>query len=488
MRRTCGTGSITPRGEGRYLLRFVAAGRRQAHTITAASPDDARRKLDAMIVVLEETPEAALGSYTLRTWLIEWQRRHARSRSRKSIAQRVRCHVDTAPFADDLLTNLRERDVRDHIRRLLSRGLAPSTVRSILTLLRTALEEAREDELVAVNAARGARLPRDTPERDEVRAPLTHDDLLALFAADLRVVDKAMIAVAGVGGLRSGELHALPFANVRDEPAAVMIRVEFGGFAGAPTKNSKSRTVPVIGEGARWLRQWLAEVARDRQRNPEALLFVGDQGGRRDLTHASTWLRVRLRAAGLKEGHRFHDLRHTAAAGWLNGWWMAPLATAQVQAIMGHASVAQTEHYTGTATDAMLAAVRAAEDQRRIKVPGGVIESAALTAKSEPTGRRRPCRTETPVISTGWDTSDPSLILPVGDRAATERLVGDIASGRVTLEDIDTWREAVLAQAPEPWRSLFALPEGPFRVRAALAIARQLLAMAAPELGEQKLP
>lgn len=471
MRRPPGSGSVRKRGPGRYQLRFIAAGKPRSVMVDAKDDDDARHQMDALATRLSETPAAAPGGYTVRTWLAEWLRRNAKSRSWKPYSQRVRCYLDTAPFADELLVNLRARDVWGLVRSMLDAGHSASTVRATLAHLRTACTEAQRDELIRENPCRDVKLPRKA-KAERVRAPLTLAAVERVFASGLDAVDGAIFAAGVVGGLRAGELFAMPLRNVRAEGDVVMLHVAFGGFGGAPTKGGEARDVPVIGVGATWLARWLEIVPRDRARNPEGLLFPGRFGGRRNLSHASRWLRARLLAAGLPTGHRFHDLRHTAAAGWLNGWWGVQLPPEHVQAIMGHASVSQTEAYTGTAREAMLAAVAAAANGRRMAgAPESSSGNGVRAAENGEPMQKTACSSEGSGDSRGYDAPGQSSSI----REATAVLLRSLAGGRATAADVEAWRALVLAEMPEPWRSVVALPDGPFRVRRAVDAAEAVL-------------
>lgn len=358
--------------------------------------------------------------------------------------------------------------------------LSPTTVGPVLGQLRVMLREAVEDEIIDANPALEVRVPRALIAKvPEVRAPLTKPEFEALLAAEMPLVERAMIATAALAGLRSGEVHALPLSHVEAADGLLVVHVEFGGFGGAPTKNGKARRVPVLGPARAILEEWLAAVPRSRARNPELLAFPGPQGGRRDYNHAGEWLRVRLRAAGVEKAIRFHDLRHTAGTALENGWFGPPLAREHVQAILGHATLAQTEHYTGGAGEAMLRAVRTWRDQDGISAPDAARENALSEARTSTTARRTPCSAEKADNPEGWPGFDPSLIL------ATERLVADLACRRATRANVRTWLDALIASEPEPWASARRLKVAlhdsrPTAVAEAIELARRVMEQVEP--------
>lgn len=469
--RDAGSGTILDRGKGRYLLRIrTADGKRRARTIRAESLEDARRQLDNLLGVLTTEGQLSPGGVTVRGWLAEWLRRRERSRSWKVYDGRVRNCLHDAPWIDDLLVNLRPRDVRDYVRTMLQ-TFAPATAQGALSCLKMALREAVEDERIAVNPAREIRLPRaDGQPRAEARRPLTRDEVQRAMKHILPPDERAILAVAIFTGLRSGELFAMQLDHVHERDGQLLLHVEFGGFGGKPTKSGKPRWVRVVGPARTALKDWLDEVPRTRKANADLLLFPGRAGGRRRLSHASTWLRLRLRDAGVMASPRFHDLRHTAATALENGWFGPPMLREHVQAILGHATMQQTAEYSGGATEAMLKAL-GTWDQTGIKAASQESENATGKARTAPTTRRRLCSPVSPAIPGGSAVPDPGLILT----SATREIVAACADGSATPADLDAWRETVLAGMPEPWRSVLALEPGPHRVRRTLDAARMVL-------------
>lgn len=497
MRRQPGTGSVTHRGGDRYLLRLpTAAGDRATKTIRAESPEAAEAQLDNLLAVLAKSGQMAVGGVTFRGYLSQWLDRCDREggRSRKTYRSRAECYLETARWADDLAANITPGDVRDHVRFLLESKLGPSTVSAALSLLRSVLGDAVEDGIIATNPAHGVQLPRDArkrkaKDRRKARNPLTRDELVALLVCDkLSLCDRAMIATGALCGLRAGEVYGMPLDHVAATDGLLMLDVEFGGYGGAPTKSDERRQVPALGAARELLEAWLAAVPRSKARNPEGLLFPGLGGGRRSLSHASSWLEYRMRLAGLSRAVRFHDLRHTAATALENGWFGPPMAREHVQAVLGHSSIVQTEHYSGGATEAMLRAARAwtaaaestgPEDQGRISGPANDAPKAAKKLRSGTTARRTRRSSDLALIPGGSVDSDPVLIL----QDATERLVLACAERTATADDVEAWAALVVEHTPDPWRGAREILAGevgaPHAVARALESARALLKLLA---------
>lgn len=438
---------MSHRGGNRWLLRIpLADGSRRVSTVTAVDADDAVRQLDELVSFLSTAGQGAVGGVTVRGFVGIWLDRCDRraSPSRITYRSRAETHILTAPWADDLLVNLTPRTIRRHFRGL---PVKTKTASLALSLLRTILADAVEEELLETNPAEGIRLKVEAAP--EVRAPLTEDQLEAVLAAT-EGADRALIAVAAVCGLRSGEAHALPIDCVHLDARPPVIHVRFGGFGGRPTKGRKERWVPVFGPAFDALSSWLAEVPRDRTRNPEGLLFPGRYAGRRRLSHASNWLRVRLRAAGLDLETRFHDLRHTAADGLENGWWGPAMPREHVQAVLGHSSIVQTEAYSSGSSAAMLRSVAAwaPKDQRRISAGVSQRGMAGIPARNERSEQRTPCSAATAVVSQASADPDPSPILQPELVEAAEHVIRGVATRTLTDADVQELVRAVIYELP----------------------------------------
>lgn len=474
-RRAPGTGTVTDRGGGSYQLRLVTSdGKRHTKTVRAESEEAAAAQLDTLVRVLSGAGHAAVGGVTLRGWVGEWlaRREAAHDRSVETYRSRAENHILTAPFADDLLANIRPRDVRSWLRgRLLA--LSAATAGPVLALLRQILREAVEEEIIEANPAAEVRVPRAELRKVKARrAPLAKDELDALLAGGFPLVERALIAVAALAGLRSGEAHAMPLANVERRGGLLLLKIEFGGYGGAPTKSGEARTVPVLGPARAILEEWLAAMPRGGKRNPERLLFPGPDGGRRDYDHATGWLQVRCRAVGLACEPRFHDLRHTAATALENGWYGPPMAREHVQALLGHASITQTEAYSGGAGEAMLRAAEAfaPEAHEGAGDEGSGLAMASGDARSEHSRRRRPWSPESREIPQGYVDFAPEL------RLQTEALILAVVERRSTAQDVYEWADAVLACEPAFWQRVRALREdrSRFVTRRALELAREM--------------
>jgi integrase len=144
-------------------------------------------------------------------------------------------------------------------------------------------------------------------------------------------IDRVLFLVAALTGLRKGELVALRWRDVDLSAQRVRVRRNYTrGAFGVPKSRRSARAVPLTHEAARALE---ALHARSKRKADDDLVFAHLMtGGVLAKSNVSRRMRAALKAAGLDETHRFHDLRHTfgtraAAAG-------VPMRT--LQEWMGH--------------------------------------------------------------------------------------------------------------------------------------------------------
>jgi len=201
---------------------------------------------------------------------------------------------------------------------------------------------------------------------------------------------EALIYVLAYGGLRWGEAAALKRGRcdlLRSRIEVVESLAEVNGQLHlGPTKTHQNRTVRLPRSVSELL---AAHLAQNVPAAPDGLVFTGPSGGPLHLTNfrRRIWIPA-LRGAGLPEGLRIHDLRHTCVA----------LLTAQgghakaVQAHLGHSSIAVTfdryghlfpddldrlaEAMDDTVRDSLAASVRAGRGLGTVAQPLGTQETA----------------------------------------------------------------------------------------------------------------
>jgi integrase len=208
-------------------------------------------------------------------------------------------------------------------------------VRTAHSILARILDDAVKDRMLAVNPARGVKLPKGAPRQNVY---LTADQLQAL--ADETGRYHSLVLLLGVGGLRWGEAAALRVSDVDFLHRRVGLHrnaVHVGSqFAVGSLKSNKNRTVvlpPFVIDA-------LAATARGKSRDD--LLWPSQTGGYLAPPASRSWLAGAVARCQSKDPTfprvTAHALRHTAAS-------LAISAGANpkvVQRMLGHASAAMT--------------------------------------------------------------------------------------------------------------------------------------------------
>ncbi|MFG2523161.1 tyrosine-type recombinase/integrase [Streptomyces sp. NPDC048527] len=221
----------------------------------------------------------------------------------------LRLHILPALGTYDLdeVTAPRVREWRTE--RLRATGARTTTAKAY-RLLKAIMETAVDDDLISRNPCRIKGAGKESAAERQVATVAQVDALADAIGARWRL----MVYLGAYGPLRPEELAGLRRRDV--DPDALVVRVRVaepertnGRRAPGPTKSDAGARVVVLPAFLRrevqWHLDWWA------QKEPDGLLFVGERGGPfRRTTFGKVWRRARV-TAGLPEGFRFYDLRHT---------------------------------------------------------------------------------------------------------------------------------------------------------------------------------
>jgi integrase len=276
-----------------------------------------------------------------KTTVVEWSERWLRTKASlkpKTLAgyeSNLRAHVLPA-FGSHELRHIDRMAVEEWVADLQASGLGPSAVRQARQVLNSMMKLAVEAGYLVVNPVSGVKVARQ-PDREMLFLSAGEVERLATA---IRHPYGTLVNVLAYGGLRWGEAVALrrkrcDFLRSRIEVAESLSEAR-GGLHFGPTKTYRRRMVIIPG----FLRDLMAEhLARDVGEDPDALLFTSPEG--RPLRNSNFRRQVWYRAvadAGMPDGLRIHDLRHTCSS-LLIAQGAHPKA---IQVHLGHSSIAVT--------------------------------------------------------------------------------------------------------------------------------------------------
>ena len=332
-------------GELSYRDRDGAAKRRTVYgktqTEVRAKLKEARQRLDAGAPVNDAT-------MTLASWLEEWIGKALEASDRKRAtkdlyAGMARSHL-VPLLGGTTLDRLRPSDVEALIVRKREAGLSPSTIRTIYTVLRTALDVAVRDGLVHRNVAMAVKRPAvERTDATYLSVEQAQQLLGALRDDRLESLYRLMLAT----GLRRGEALALHWRDVDLDAGLARVRwtlsrTSKGLEIGEPKTERSRRTLPlprsaVATLDAHRIRQTTERQAAGPAWTDSGLVFTTEVGTPLEPRNVLRRFDALARRAGL-EGVHLHTLRHSAASFLL----AAGTHTKVVQEHLGHSSYAIT--------------------------------------------------------------------------------------------------------------------------------------------------
>ena len=214
--------------------------------------------------------------------------------------------------------------------------LSNRTINATLILLGSILQSALMDGFITVNAARLVK-----------KLPLEHREMEILTTEEIRkVLDTAkksdwdlyvMIYLLVMTGMRRGEMFALDWKSINFTEATLVVRRSFTSsrFQDPKTKQSR-RSVNLSPSVIKVLKEH-----RLKRGNPDGTMLLFDRGNGfpkdPDNLTKNSWPQL-LRAAGVRESVRLHDLRHTFCSLLL----AQGASPKYIQSQLGHSSIMVT--------------------------------------------------------------------------------------------------------------------------------------------------
>ncbi len=234
---------------------------------------------------------------------------------------------------------------RGHVKRWLDwlrrdLKLQLQTQRNALSLVRVALGEALDDEIIEKNPAADVRVKKVDADADVDSWQILYpDEQIALLNAT--PVDEWQTVAFALGcGARNSEQWGLLLQDVDLEARRVTFR---------KTKNKRARELPLFGVALDAAKE---AAERARKKCPYAFPSPRTNDKRWHDSHPSGWSRW-LAAAGIKRPVRWYDLRHTCATSLLAGWWGRKWSLDEVCQMLGHSSIKVTERYAHKLDDTL---------------------------------------------------------------------------------------------------------------------------------------
>lgn len=361
--------SIKQRSDGVWRARYRDdAGKEHARHFKLKR--DAQRWLDEVTtsVVTGQYVDPRAGRVVWSVWALEWMARQSWAAGTLSAAETA---VQSVPWVDGQIRQVKPSDVLSWVTSETRRGLASSTIRTRLNYVQMCFRAAVRDKVIAESPAAGVKPPR-ARRPDAAMKVLTVEQIGAVLAVSGEF--RAFVEVCLFAGLRLGEAAGLQLGDVNFLGRTIAVRRQVQGSTNkgaelVPPKAGSERTIFVPDE---LLASLSAHVASERLSAPGEQLLVTPLGR---LWHrnnaADEWRRIRA-AAGLPDDFTLHSLRHTFASNLI----ASGCDVVTVQRALGHAQPSITlnvyshlwpsaEDRTRAATAVFMAEISASADSLR---------------------------------------------------------------------------------------------------------------------------
>ncbi len=349
LRRGHGEGTIFQRADGRWVARLSfgrdRSGKRLQKTVYGVTQREALEKLHALRVMRQQAGKLILSRESLEAFLNVWLTSHVEiHRAGKTIQEyrSVTKKYITPELGSLPLVKIDVERVADCQAQLARAGASANVRRRALRVLQIELNHAVKLRKLVANPCIGFDAPRHRRKQVTVLQP---SECLALFEVCRQHRLGELIIVAGLTGLRKGELFALNWSDVDLGRQIVNVRTTLeelpsGVRIKEPKSESGRRTVAMPDAVVRAFKDRLRKAAEEGLSPARcACVFPNRIGGylRSSNFDRSVWHPLRQQA-GLPETFVFHDLRHCAASLLLAAG--VDLKTIQIQ--LGHSDYSIT--------------------------------------------------------------------------------------------------------------------------------------------------
>ena len=369
-KRSNGEGTVRKRTDGRYEARLtwtdVETGARRAKSFYGHTRKEAADKMKAGAKRVDGGKPITDAKTPLAVWIEEWSQTALENSDRKPATKGIyrmlaRLHLSVAPLGTMPLGTIRASHVEALTGRMRKAGSSDSTIRMTYTVLRSVLDTAVRDRLIAENPAVAVKRPtasRRADGRDEARH-LSTDEVRRVLDAAEGTRYAAPLALIAATGLRRGEALAVRWRDVDLDAGTLAVTGTLGRVGGklerTTPKSARSRRTLGLTPGV------VAVLRKQRVAQLEAKMRAGSRWVSTEYvftTEIGTPIEPRnvlrefvaaVQRAGLDgDGIGLHTLRHSAATAMLDAG--KPLHV--VSRILGHSSVAITGDIYGHADDA----------------------------------------------------------------------------------------------------------------------------------------
>jgi integrase len=253
---------IAPDGTSRRVLRY--------ERLEPMSRREAAAALARKIAAMSGRTAPMRSRVTFRTIATEWETtvlpmyKHSTQKHRRFMLNK---HLSPR-FGDKAVCEITRQEIQVYVAQLIQRGYAPKSIDHVHDVLSAVLRTAVKWGHIAENPASGVDLPKLRAVRP--KWALTPPQAAALLNK-LPPMERAMVGLAILSGLRRGELFALRWQDIDQESRVLKVReAVYDGVFDSPKTSAGLRQIPLSEVAMRFVDEWRE---RGNTVDPSALVF-----------------------------------------------------------------------------------------------------------------------------------------------------------------------------------------------------------------------
>lgn len=320
-------------------IKYRSAGQRKTYAKKGFSTKEAAQQHEAaMKVKLSDSsylpPAASFRKRTVKEYMLEWMEQYGESNLRPSTKagyfSTMKNHI--FPYIGDVaLKQLTPAMLDDMYSKIKAAGLSASVVRYSHKIMGVSLEYARRYHYIENNPARDILTKfeknGDTPD------PYTIEEMQQLFAGITEPEWQLILVLAGLYGLRRGEILGLRWRNIDMEKRTFSVVEQLPYDISAKTKELSKMAPVKAGERVLPITDWTLPYFQKQQAHQNQQKDSMKKSGH--IYYANDLVITKADGSPLQQEYvsrkfkqylqqlhmspiRFHDLRHTAATNMYN--------------------------------------------------------------------------------------------------------------------------------------------------------------------------
>jgi integrase len=253
---------IAPNGTSKRVLRY--------ERLEPMSRREAAAALARKIAATSGRTAPVRSRVTFRTIATEWETtvlpmyKHSTQKHRRFMLKK---HL-LPRFGDKALCEITRQEIQAYVAHLIQQEYAPKSIDHVHDVLSAVLRTAVKWGHISENPARGVDLPKLRTVRRKWALTLPQ---AAALLKKLPPMERAMVGLAILSGLRRGELFALRWQDVDQESRVLTVReAVYDGVFDSPKTAAGLREIPLSDAAMRCIDEW---TKRSNTVDPSALVF-----------------------------------------------------------------------------------------------------------------------------------------------------------------------------------------------------------------------